>query len=109
MDVMRIGQIGRLKPEKTEEYKALHAKVWPEVMKTIKKCHLQNYSIFIKGDYVFSYYEYTGQTYEEDMAKMADDRATQEWWKLTRPCFDKLNEESVEAFYEDMDCIFRLN
>ena len=53
-----FGQIGRLKKEKIEEYKTLHAAVWPDVLKTITECNLENYSIFIKGDLVFSYFEY---------------------------------------------------
>ena len=59
-----FGQIGRLKKEKIEEYKTLHAAVWPDVLKTITECNLENYSIFIKGDLVFSYFEYTGTDYE---------------------------------------------
>ena len=43
-----FGQIGRLKPEKVEEYKELHAHAWPGVLKTIEDCNLRNYSIFIR-------------------------------------------------------------
>ena len=101
-----FGQIGRLKKEKIEEYKTLHAAVWPDVLKTITECNLENYSIFIKGDLVFSYFEYTGTDYEADMEKMAADETTQKWWGYTRPCFEKYNADSAEAFYEDMETIF---
>jgi L-rhamnose mutarotase len=70
--VRRFGMIIRLKPDKVEEYKELHRNVWPEVLKTIKDCHIQNYTIFYKDGYLFSYYEYTGENYEEDMKKMAE-------------------------------------
>lgn len=102
----RFGQIGRLKKEKIDEYVKLHAAVWPDVMKMITECNLQNYSIFIRDDLVFSYFEYTGDDYEADMKKMAADETTQRWWSYTRPCFEKYNEESTEAFYEDMETIF---
>ena len=49
-----FGQIGRLKPEKVEEYKELHAHAWPGVLKTIEDCNLRNYSIFIREDLVFA-------------------------------------------------------
>lgn len=108
MGKQMFGQIGRLKPEKIDEYVKLHAAVWPDVLKMIKECNLENYSIFIKGDLVFAYFEYTGTDYAADMDKMAADVTTQKWWGFTRPCFDKFNADSQEAFYEDMQSIFYL-
>lgn len=108
MGKQMFGQIGRLKREKIDEYVKLHAAVWPDVLKMIKECNLENYSIFIKDDLVFAYFEYTGTDYAADMDKMAADETTQKWWGFTRPCFDKFNAESKEAFYEDMKSIFYL-
>ena len=101
-----FGQIGRLKPDKIEEYVTLHAAVWPGVLQTITDCNMANYSIFLKGDIVFGYFEYNGTDYEADSKKMAVDPITQDWWKKTRPCFTKYEEASLEAFYEDMEQIF---
>ncbi len=67
----RYGSVIRLRPEKREEYKKLHAEVWPGVLRMIKECNLQNYSIYYKDGFLFSYYEYVGENYEADMAKMA--------------------------------------
>ena len=64
-----FGQLGRLKPEKIEEYEALHAAPWPEVLQTIHDCNLRNYSIFREGAQVFAYFEYIGDDYEADMEK----------------------------------------
>lgn len=99
----RFGQQARLKPEKIDEYRRLHAAVWPGVLQTISACNIRNYSIFLKGDELFSYYEYTGSDYEEDMRKMAADPVTQEWWKLTKPCF--LHHEE-RLYYTDMEEVF---
>jgi len=52
MGVLRFGQLGKLKPEKIEEYCALHANPWPEVLETIKQCNMRNYSIYLHGDLV---------------------------------------------------------
>lgn len=103
-----FGQVGRLKENKIEEYKNLHALVWHDVLKMIKECNLQNYSIFIKEDVVFAYFEYTGSDYEADMKHMADDPVTQKWWANTKPCFAAYNDMSNENFYEDMQSIFYL-
>lgn len=101
--MMRFGQRGRLKPEKAEEYKQLHANAWPDVLKTITACNLQNYSIFIDGLDVFSYFEYTGEDYEADMKLMEQDPVTQQWWKHTKPCFEG---HEQQVYYKDMESIF---
>ena len=59
-----------------------------------------------EDDVVFGYFEYTGDDYAADMAKMAADPTTQDWWAHTRPCFTKYKPDSPEAFYTDMQQIF---
>ena len=86
----RYGWVTGLKPEKAEYYRRLHAEPWPGVLKEIKLCHIQNFSIHereIDGKlYLFAYLEYTGSDFEADMKKMAADPETQRWWKETDPC-----------------------
>ncbi len=87
----RFGAVIGVKPEKLDEYVRLHANAWPEVLSTIRKCNIRNYSIYLgKLDddklYLFSYFEYAGGDFEADMKQMAADPKTQEWWKLTNPC-----------------------
>ncbi len=87
----RYGMVIGLKPEKVEQYKRLHADVWPDVLKQIGQCHIRNYSIYLAETepgrfYLFSYFEYHGDNFEADMAKMAADPVTQEWWTHCEPC-----------------------
>lgn len=103
MSLKRFCQRGHLKPEKAAEYRSLHASVWPQVRQIIHECNLRNYSIYIMGNEVISYFEYVGEDYVADMAKMACDAHMQEWWTHTKPCF-LLHEEAV--YYEDMEEIF---
>ncbi len=89
--VQRYGSVIGVRPEKIAYYKKLHAAVWPGVLKMIKQCHIRNYSIYLKEVepgkfYLFSYFEYTGKDYAADMAKMAADATTQEWWRECNPC-----------------------
>ena len=60
----RFGQIIGVKPEHFEEYKKFHAAVWPEVLKKIKDCNVQNYSIFHKYGLLFAYMEYTSDDFD---------------------------------------------
>ena len=82
----RYGYIIRVKPSKLEEYKEMHRNVWPGVLRMIRACNIRNYSIYYRDGYLFSYYEYVGDDYDADMAKMAADPETQRWWDLTDPC-----------------------
>ena len=81
----RYGQIIRIRPEKIEEYKDYHKRVWPEVLATIHACNIRNYSIYLIDDCLFAYYEYLGTDYAADMARMAADPKTQEWWAIMDP------------------------
>ncbi len=103
-----FGEIGKLKREKIEEYKLLHADPWPKVTEMITKCNLRNYSIFIQNDIVFAYYEYVGDDFEKDMQMMEADPVTQDWWKHTKPCFEKYAISSESEFYHGMQQIFYL-
>jgi len=48
--MQRYGSVIKLRPEKLQEYKELHAHVWPEVLAMIRACHIRNYSIYFKDN-----------------------------------------------------------
>ncbi|GAB3921107.1 hypothetical protein GCM10011575_16620 [Microlunatus endophyticus] len=85
--MQRVAQIIRLKPEVIQEYKRIHAAVWPGVLEQIHGSGIRNYSIFLREpeNLLFAYFEYHGDDLAADMARMADDPTTQEWWKVTDP------------------------
>jgi L-rhamnose mutarotase len=105
----RYGSVIAVVPEKLEEYKKLHSAVWTSVLKTIKKCNIQNYSIYYKDGYLFSYYEYIGNDYEDDMAKMAADPETKRWWTLCKPCQIPLNTRQPDEWWASMEEVFHLD
>jgi L-rhamnose mutarotase len=82
----RFAMACRLRADKRAEYLALHADVWPAVEETITACGIRNFTIFVRGDVLFGYFEYVGEDYEADQARMAKDPETQRWWSLTDPC-----------------------
>lgn len=86
----RFGQVIGLRPECIEEYERLHAAVWPGVLATIHACNICNYSIFRHGTTLFAYFEYVGDDFAADMAKMAADPTTQQWWAHTAPLQEPL-------------------
>lgn len=102
----RFGSVIVLLPERKEEYKKLHAEVWPDVLKTITECNIRNYSIFLKDYLLFSYLEYVGEDYTGDMRKMADDPVTQRWWAVCKPCMKPLSTANEGEWWADMEEIF---
>ncbi len=96
MPAQRYGSLIRVKEDRLEEYKRLHAKVWPDVLRMIKECHIKNYSIYYKEGFLFSYFEYTGTDFEADSARMAADPITQQWWDVCKPCQQPLETRAIK-------------
>jgi L-fuconate dehydratase len=104
--VHRYGQVIGLKLGEVEAYEHLHAAVWPEVLAMIRACNMRNYSIFRWGAQLFAYFEYVGQDFAADMAKMAADPITREWWKLTDSLQEPLPERADGEWWATMQEVF---
>lgn len=81
----RVAQVIGVRPDQVEEYERIHREVWPGVLDAIHRHNIRNYSIYRHGDVLFSYFEYVGTDYEADMAGIASDLETREWWTITAP------------------------
>src|SRR6266571_7223606 len=88
--MQRIAQIIGVKPGQIEAYERIHVAVWPEVLAMIHACNIRNYSIFRHENLLFAYFEYIGTDYQADMAQMAADPKTREWWTHTDPMQEPL-------------------
>ena len=109
--MQRMGNVIGLNAEKVEEYKRLHADVWPGVLKTITECNIKNYSIYLKEpeNLLFAYFEYHGTDYAADMAKMAADPVTQKWWSVCEPCQKPLETRKEGEWWAGMEEVFHLD
>ena len=72
-------------------------------------CNISNYSIFFKDNWLFAYFEYTGNDFEADMRKMAQDEVTIKWWNVVKPLMDPLETRQPGEFWADMEEIFHLD
>lgn len=104
--VRRFGQVIRVKPDKLEYYKELHANPWPCVLEKIRACNIRNYSIFLQDDHLFAYFEYVGNDFEKDMARMAADTCTQRWWRETDPCQEPIAGAEEGVWWTTMEEVF---
>ena len=104
--MQRYGMVLKVKSEKIEEYKEYHADIWSGVADIITECNIRNYSIYLKDDYLFSYFEYIGEDFKADMDKMAADPTTQKWWDIMMPMQNPLPTRKEGEWWADMEEVF---
>ena len=104
----RIAQTIRLRPERREEYLRLHAAVRPGVEAALRAADIRNYSIFLRGDTLFAYFEYWGDDLEGDLASISADPETRRWWELTDPCQEPLPDRGVGGHWSDLTEVWHL-
>jgi L-rhamnose mutarotase len=116
-----FGQVVKLKKDRVDEYKACHAKVWPDVLKQIKDCGIEDckltvlppsYSLIEQSlcngvidsifyddglGLLFASFKYIGYDYAGDMEKMAGNPKVREWWKMTDGMQESLVEGAVSS------------
>jgi L-rhamnose mutarotase len=102
----RFGQVIGVRAERFDEYVKYHAKVWPKVLKMITACNIRNYSIFHKDGLLFAYFEYVGDDFDADMAQMAADPTTQEWWDVMMPMQAPLETRAEGEWWANMEEVF---
>ncbi len=101
----QIAMVIGIKPSGISRYRALHADSNPGVRELLVKYHIHNFSIFIhrlddEKEYLFGYYEYRGDDYAADMAKLGAEPANIAWLQQTDPCQMPLTGERSWALME---------
>ena len=78
----RIGFVMQLKPGNEAIYREKHAEIWPEMVETLHRFGIHNYSIFRHGLTLFAYLECDDPS---RLAGQATDPVVQRWWKMMQP------------------------
>jgi L-rhamnose mutarotase len=107
----RFGQRLGLRPERLDEYKRHHARLWPEIADAIHAAGIRNYSIFHHDGELFAYFEYVGPEHELDARLQALARAPRmrEWWDLMEPMQIPRADRRPGAWWTDMEEVFHLD
>jgi L-rhamnose mutarotase len=82
---------------------------WPRVLAALRRAQVTNYSIFLRDGLLFSYLEYTGDDYAADLANLASDATTREWWSLTDPCQRPLDTAADGEWWAPAEELFHLD
>jgi len=107
--VKRVGRVIGVKPEKLAYYRELHADGNAGVRDLLARYHIRNFSIFLRpcedGHHhlLFAYFEYVGDDYTGDLARLAAEPRNQAWPALCDPCQVPL---AGETSWADMDTVY---
>ena len=109
--MQRMGMVIGLNAARVDEYKRLHAAVWPQILSLLSAHHITNYSIFLKQpeNLLFGYWEYTGDDFDADMQAMAKDETNQAWWAICTPCQQPLEHRKPGEWWAMMEDVFHLD
>jgi L-rhamnose mutarotase len=102
----RVATYMRVRPGVEEEYARRHAAVWPEVLAGISRYGIRNYSIYMHGRDLYSYFEV--EDLEAAVALAVADPVNQRWQEYMAPMMDQgsgMKDRSTvylqEVFYLD--------
>lgn len=109
--MQRMGMVIGIAPDRIAEYKALHAAVWPQVLKLLRQANVRNYTIFLREpeNLLFGYWEYHGVDFDADMKVIAADPETQRWWAVCGPCQLPLESRAVGEHWAMMKPVFHMD
>ena len=72
----------QLTPGSESIYKQQHDEIWPEMVETLHRFGIRNYSIFRQGLTLFAYLECDDPA---RLAEQAADPVVQRWWQMMQP------------------------
>lgn len=106
--MQRMGLVIGIVEEKIEEYKALHANTWQEILDILTAANIHNYSIFLREpeNLLFAYWEYSGDNFEADMKTLAEQDAMKRWWDICSPCQEPLKTRAKGEHWAMMEQVF---
>jgi len=109
--VQRYGQVIQLHEDAVARYRELHASVWPGVLAMLSACNVTNYTIFLREpeNLLFAYFEYVGEDFTADMARMAADPTTQQWWEVAMPLQEPLATRDEGEWWAPTQEVFHLD
>ncbi len=85
--VQRVGMLMQLKSGMEQKYVEEHRNIWPEILAGIERARIRNYSIFLIGRELFSFFEV--DDLHGAMSMLANDPDNQRWQVHMAGFFDK--------------------
>lgn len=105
----RVGFLLKVRPEKIEEYRRHHERVWPEMREALSRQGWRNYSLFLKDDgELFGYVEVT-ESFEASLKGMETEEVNARWQALMAPFFESPSGFRPDQMMLELQEIFHLD
>jgi L-rhamnose mutarotase len=102
--MQRVGRWTKLKAETVPEYIRAHQELWPEMKAAIEKSGIRNYSIYLRGCELFSYFEV--EDLQAANAFLSTQAVAEKWQQAMAPFMDAAD---ALAPWESMEEVFHLD
>jgi L-rhamnose mutarotase len=104
----RVCFLGRIRPERIDEYQARHREVWPEMTAALNDAGWANYTLFLSGDGLLVGYLETDD-FAAAQRRMAQTGVNARWQAEMQPYFDELGDLRPDEGVRRIPEIFHLD
>lgn len=104
----RFGFLLKVKKDKIDEYKKIHANVWPEMLEALSRCGWHNYSLFMQDDgTLFGYFE-TPNSLQAAIGAMNNEEINTKWQEMMAPFFESPDGARADEILIELEEVFHL-
>jgi L-rhamnose mutarotase len=104
----RVCFLGRIRPERLEEYRSRHREVWPEMTAALREAGWTNYTLFLSDDGLLVGYLETDD-YEAALERMARTSVNARWQAEMQSYFADLGGQRPDEGFRRLAEIFHLD
>jgi L-rhamnose mutarotase len=106
--VERVCFLGRIRPDRLEEYRLRHREVWPEMQQALTDTGWTNYSLFVADDGLLVGYLETDD-YAAALERMAETDVNARWQAEMQPFFADLGGSRPDEGFRRLPEVFHLD
>ena len=104
----RVCFLARVRPDRLEEYREAHRRVWPEMTAALSSAGWTNYTIFLADDGLLVGYLETDD-YQAALERMARTDVNDRWQAEMAPFFASLGDRRPDEGFRRIAEIFHLD
>ena len=105
--MQRICFLLQVKPDRLDEYKKAHKKVWPEMLAALSRHGWHNYSLFLRPDGLLVGYVETPD-FKKAIAGMQTEDVNRRWQEQMKDYFMPLATGAADTSVERLEQVFYL-
>ena len=106
--MQRVCFLLNVRPERLEEYKTRHVAVWPEMIRALRECGWNNYSLFLRPDGLLVGYLETPD-FEQALKEMKRREVNHRWQSEMAPFFVSQDGSGPDQFMIPLEEVFHLD